>query len=75
MYLIHEATIRNFDGVIDIHVRIVNGFKFGNYVYHISSEWAGRRFHFWYRKGREYHGLALAVLNRFKIKEEKEWNK
>ena len=72
MYLIHEATPKHPDGVIDVHVQIVNKNKRKGYVYSLSSEWAVRRFHFYYRKGRRFHGLALAILNKFKLKGEKE---
>jgi len=72
MYLIHESTVRWPEGLIDISVIIVNDDKSSkSYTYHLSSEWASRRFDTLYHKGRAVHGKALAVLNKFKIKEEK----
>ena len=68
MHLIHEATVKNPNGVIDIHLYIVND-KIRRYVYHLSSEWAARKFFFYYKKGRRLHGTALSYLNKFKIKE------
>jgi hypothetical protein len=67
MYLIHEATIKNFDGVIDVHVHVVKEFKRSVYIYHIRSEWAVRQFSKFYRRGRKFHGRALKYLNDFKI--------
>ncbi len=69
MHLIHEATTKQPDGIIDIHLYIVND-KIRKYVYHLSSEWAARMFQFYYKKGRGLHGVALALLNRYKIKED-----
>ena len=71
MYLIHEATIKNFDGIIDVHIHIVKDFKRNSYIYHIRSEWAVRQFSKFYRMGRKFHCRALSYLNNFKIKEEK----
>jgi hypothetical protein len=69
MYLIHKSSVKNPDGVVDIEVLIVNK-EIKKYTYHLSSEWAARKFHHLYRKGKATHGKALAVLNKFKIKEE-----
>ena len=69
MHLIHEATIKNPDGVIDIHLYIVND-HIKKYTYHLESEFAARQFHFLYRKGKGMHGAALKILNRFKIRKE-----
>jgi hypothetical protein len=76
MYLIHEATIKNFDGVIDVTVHIVTEkdglpVKRKGYVYHIKSAWAVDKFLFNYRRGKKFHGLALQYLVNFQIKEEK----
>lgn len=67
MYLIHESTIKNPDGVIDIVVYVVRGFNMKRYEYHIGSAAAEKKFHRMYRKGRRLHGRALAILNKFKI--------
>jgi len=71
MYLILESTIKQIDGVIDICIVIVEPEKSRkkSYTYHLSSEYAVRKFSALYRKGRKFHGKALAVLNKFKIKE------
>jgi hypothetical protein len=69
MYLVHKSTIQNPDGVVDIEVLIVNK-EIKKYTYHLSSEWAARKFHYLYQKGRTTHGRALALLNKFKIKDE-----
>jgi len=69
MKIIHQATIKNCDGVIDIDILIVDDLKFKKYTYHLNSEYAARKFHMLRRKG--YHGRALEVLNKFKIKEDK----
>lgn len=71
MYLIHRGTIKNTDGVIDVEVSIVKDKKVNTYNYHLSSDHAAEKFHAFYRKGRDFHGKALAILNKFKIKEEK----
>ena len=68
MKIIHRSTIKNVDGVIDIEILIVDDLKFKKYTYHLNSEYAARKFHTLRRKG--YHGRALNVLNKFKIKEE-----
>lgn len=73
MYLIHESTIKNTDGVIDISVIVVSkltgGYKkMKRYTYNVSSEFAARQFHSLYKKGRKLHGKALNVLNQFKLK-------
>lgn len=79
MYLLHEATVKNFDGIIDVTVHIITE-KDGlpierkGYVYHIRSDWAYQKFLTFYRKGKKFHGRALAYLNNFKIKEERERN-
>ena len=67
MYLIHESTIKNPDGVIDVDFSIVNDQQVKSYRYHLRSEWAAEKFHRMYRKGRKFHGRALTILNKFKI--------
>ena len=69
MYLQHIGTIKNTDGIIDIEISIVKGNKAKNYNYHLPSEYAAEKFHILYRKGRDFHGKALTILNKFKIKE------
>jgi len=72
MYLIHKSTIKDYNGVIEISVCIVNEYdNFKKYVYNLSSEYAARRFFFYFRKGKQFHGLALSILNKFKIEKEK----
>lgn len=68
MHLIHESTVRQPDGIIEISLCIVND-KIRPYTYKIASEWAAGRFEFYYNKGKGLHGCALSILNRFKIKE------
>lgn len=67
MYLIHESTIKNYDGTIEISLYIVNE-KARKYTYVLSSEYAARQFHRLYRR-KSTHGKALTILNKFKIKE------
>lgn len=69
MHLIHEATVRQPDGIIEISLYIVND-KIRPYTYRLTSEWAAKRFEFYYKKGKGLHGCALAILNKFKIKED-----
>lgn len=71
MYLIHEATVKNTDGVIDVTVYVVEpeARTCKKYDYHLASRQAAERFHKLYRRGRSLHGKALAVLNKNKIKE------
>lgn len=71
MYLIHKSTIKNSDGVIDIDVIVVNEktMKPKQYTYHLSSEYAAKKFHSLYTKGKKLHGTALNLLNKFKIKD------
>lgn len=69
MHLLHNATIDQ-GGIIDIDIYIIDDAKQKRYVYRLDSEYAARRFHQLYRKGKACHGRALAVLNKFKIKGE-----
>ena len=69
MHIQHNATIKNMDGVVDVDIYIINNTA-KRYVYHLSSEFAAEKFHKLYRKGKLFHGKALAILNQFKIKEE-----
>lgn len=73
MYLIHEATVKHPDGVIDVTVVIVNTDKEGRkvpkrYTFSLKSEYAARKFHSFYRKGKLYHGKALTKLKQNQIK-------
>jgi hypothetical protein len=72
MYLIHESTIKNTDGTIEITVIAVNSDNnsMRKYVYNIASEYAADKFHNMYRRGKKLHGKALAILNKYKIKTE-----
>jgi hypothetical protein len=65
MYLIHEATVKNSDGIIDVTVYIVREKIRKKYEYHIKSAWAVEQFEFFYNKGRKCHGKALSFLNKF----------
>jgi hypothetical protein len=69
MYLIHESTVKTLEGVYEVTVHIVKDTDRKRYTYVISSEYAVRRFHHLYRKSRNLHGRALAILNKFKEKE------
>ena len=72
MHLIYESTTKDYNGIIEISVYIVNEFdNFKKYVYKLSSEYAVRRFFFYFRKGKQFHGIALSILNKFKIEKEK----
>lgn len=66
MYLIHLSTVKQINGVYAVDVVIVNK-KPKNYSYQVSSEYAVRKFETLFKKGKEVHGRALAVLNKFKI--------
>jgi hypothetical protein len=58
------------DGIIDIEIYIIEEKKTcRKYTYHLQSEYAARKFHQFYSKGRKFHSKALAILNKFKIKE------
>jgi hypothetical protein len=71
MHLIHEATVKHPDGVIDISLFVVKEpDNIKRYTYHLKSEYISRRFEMYYKKGRGLHGTALALLNKHKIKEE-----
>lgn len=70
MRLIHEATLHNWDGTIDVHIFIVNHSVKKKYVYTIKNAWAVSRFLIFYHKGIQFHGKALTYLNKFKIKPE-----
>jgi hypothetical protein len=67
MYLIHESTIKNPDGVIDITVHVIEKKTRKKYEYHLSSQKAAETFHSLYRKGSKCHGKALSILNKNKI--------
>jgi len=68
MYLIHESTIKEANGMIEISVIVVNGKKnFKRYTYDIPSQKAAEMFHSLYRKGSKCHGKALSILNKSKI--------
>lgn len=68
--LLHESTIKQMDGVIEITVFIVKENKRARYTYKMNSEFFARKFHDLYRKGRKCHGKALTVLNKNQIKED-----
>ena len=67
MYLQHVSSIKHPDGLIDINIIIINK-KTKEYTYTLSSEFLARQFHKLYRKGRQFHGKALTILNKSKIK-------
>lgn len=69
MHLLHNATVDQ-GGIIDIDIYIIDDAKQKRYIYRLDSEYAIRRFYQLYRKGKAFHGRALAVLNKFKIKGE-----
>jgi hypothetical protein len=73
MHIIHESTIRNESGVIEITIFIVNKKTAKRYTYGLSSSWAAEQFHKWYRKGRVFHGKALQFLKNFQLKGEREY--
>ena len=70
MYLIHESTIKTESGVYEVTVYIVNQYIPKKYTYLIDSEYAVRKFETIYRSSKKLHGHALALLNKFKVKEE-----
>lgn len=71
MHLIYEVMTKNCCGDFEVSVIIVNEpNNFKKYDYRIGSEYALRRFLSYYRKGRGCHGIALSILNKFKIKGE-----
>jgi hypothetical protein len=68
MHIIHQATIKNPDGIIDIDLFIVNDpEKPKHYIYHLKSEYIAEKFHQYYRRGRGFHRTCLALLNKHKI--------
>jgi len=68
MYLIHESTIEHTNGVIEIGVYIVDGKSCKKYNYAVGSKAAAETFHSLYRKGGKFHGRALTILNKNKLK-------
>lgn len=71
MHLIYEGVKKYCGGDFDVSVVIVNEpNNFKKYDYRIGSEYALRRFLSYYRKGKGFHGIALSILNKFKIKGE-----
>jgi hypothetical protein len=69
MHLIHESTIRNTDGLYEIRLIIVKeADNFKQYVYKLSSEYAVRNFERYYQMGRGFHGIALKILNKWKVR-------
>lgn len=70
MYLRHLSTVKE-NGVIEIEVAVINDEerKFKKYTYVLASQYAAEKFHSLYRRGKSCHGKALAILNKFKIKE------
>ena len=69
MYLIHLSSIKHIEGTIDIDVFIVNEKKAKKYTYTLPSEFFAEKFHKLYKKGKKFHGKALTILNKSKIKE------
>lgn len=68
MYLIHESTVKQPNGVIEVTVLVVN--ESGSrkrYTFVLRSAMVAELFQFYYNKGRGLHGVALTVLNRHKI--------
>lgn len=74
MHLIHLSTVKQPDGIIEVEIIIVDpeNQRKKTYTYYLGSEFAYHKFYNLYKKGRKLHGYALAQLNKFKIKEEKE---
>ena len=68
MHLIHESTIKQPNGVIEISVIVIDKVA-RPYTYALSSQFAVDKFEHLYRKNRKLHGRALTTLNKFKIKE------
>ena len=71
MYIIHEATIKQPNGIFDVCVVVIDKDKKHTYTYPLTSEKDVRSFEFLYKKGRTFHGKALVLLNKNKLKEEK----
>ena len=71
MKLMHESTVKNYDGLIDISVYVVNENKAKRYTYTLSSEFAAREFFSLYKRRKP--GAALNFLKKNNInKPEKE---
>lgn len=64
MRLIHEATIKQPSGLIEIDVIIINKTS-KRYTYLLASEFLARKFEHLYKK-KSLHGKALALLNKSK---------
>lgn len=68
MHLIHESTIKNIDGIIDVTIYIIND-KIRKYTYYLTSSYAVEKFERLYKKGRGFHGVALKILKENMIKQ------
>jgi len=73
MHLLHESTIKQMNGVIEISIIIIDKIA-RPYTYALPSQFAVDKFEYLYRKNRKLHGRALTILNKFKIKEGKRDN-
>lgn len=71
MYLIHLSTVKTNFGIYEITVVIVKENKKHIYTYLINSEFHSREFDKLYKRKRT-HGKALAILNKYKIKNKEE---
>ena len=69
MYLIHESTIKQPNGVIEISVQVINGkTSRKHYDYELASQKAAEDFYQLYLLGSKCHGKAISILNKNKIK-------
>jgi hypothetical protein len=75
MHIIHESTIKQENGIVEVSVYIVNEKTAKHYTYGLQSDWAAEQFHKFYRKGRKFHGRALQYLKKFQIKEKENESK
>ena len=67
MTLLHTSTVHQPDGLIEVNVYIDRK----EYTYILNSKFALRQFEKFYKRTGT-HGKALAILNKFKVKEDKE---
>jgi hypothetical protein len=62
MYLIHHATSKHWDGLIEVNVTVVKEKTIYDYTFTMNSVPLVETFHNYYKQGRPVHGKAMAIL-------------
>jgi hypothetical protein len=70
MNLIHQMTKKNWNGVYDVNVIIVNDNNKKEYTFRLSDAHTVKKIEWMIGKHKNFHGSALKLLKENNIKEE-----